>query len=91
MSRGVRRLALFCLLMLTACGLRTLQSVWAENENAEERLQALRAENERQRESNARLARLLAEQGGREELERIGREQLFLFYPDEKIFMDTGN
>ena len=91
MSRTVQHLALFCLLMLAAFGLHTLRSVWAENESAALRLQVLRAENERQRENNARLTQRLARQGSQAELEQIGREQLFLVYPDEKIFMDSGN
>ena len=91
MSRTMQRLALFSLLMLAAFGLYTLRSVWQETESARQRLLLLEGQRERQREINSLLERQLSQQGSQEELERIGREQLFLVYPDEKIFIDSGN
>ena len=91
MRKLIQRLVLLSLLMLSAFGLLTLRSVWAEKAEAEVRLRQLERDAERQRERNERLQQSIARQEQESETERIGREELFLVYPDEKIIIQTGN
>ena len=90
MKRIISRLAFLILMTLSLLGLYTLRSVWEEAENAKLRLQSLEGRIEQMSERNALLEKNLRQQGSETELARIGREQLFLAYPDEKIII-TGN
>ena len=89
--KTARSLVLLALLMLSLFGLRTLRSVWAEKTVAEARLRQLEKDAASQTVRNERLLQRLREQGQESETERIGREELFLVYPDEKIFLQAGN
>ncbi len=91
MRRILRSFLFAWLMMFFLYGLHTLQSVSGETERAEARLARMNAVVERQTEKNRQLWLMAEETDERSELERIGREQLFLFYPNEKIFITTGN
>ena len=58
---------------------------------AEARLHQLEKDAATQAVRNERLLRKLEEQGQESETERIGREELFLVYPEEKIIVQAGN
>ena len=89
--KTAQRLMLLALLMLSLFGLRTLRSVWAEKTTAEARLRQVEKNVAIQTVRNERLTQRLQEQGQESETERIGREELFLVYPEEKIIVQAGN
>ena len=91
MKKIVQRLVFLVLTMFILFALHTLRSVLLEERSAALRLQELKKYAEQTEERNDVLRERLSEQGGQRELERIGREQLFLVYPDEKIMITNGN